>query len=185
VNDVGESLYSTTSAPVNATAGKTVEFTITPRGDEHSFRIYRGYNTDLGQVGDFMNPIRRDPMFIFEIPNGVALGSTTPITFVDDDQFIPGCTWAWGGDVWSPNAEALDLGQPPGDSRNEYEEGRSSAAIAQLTGLFEFDLAKLGWLFSNKLFANVLAPQVPKPFANVVWYNVGGVEQKKSLLDRI
>jgi hypothetical protein len=185
VNDVGESLYSNTSAPVNATVGKTIELTITPRGDETSFRVYRGYNLDLGQVGSFMEPKSREPMFIFEIPNGASLGNTTPITFVDDDQMIPGTTWCWGGDVWSPNAEALDLGQPPADSRNEYEEGRSAAAIAQLTGLFEFDLAKLGWLFSNKLFANVLAPQVPKPFANVVWINVGGNEQKKSLIDRV
>jgi hypothetical protein len=184
VNDVGESVGSALSAAVNVSAGKTVEFTITPRGDELSFRIYRGYNLDLGQLGTFMQPLSRESMFIFEIPNGTAPGSTAPITFVDDDQFIAGTTVAWGGDLWSPNAEALDLGQPPSDSTNAYEEGRSSAAIAQLTGLFEFDLAKLGWLFSNKLFANVLAPQIPKPFANVVWLNVGGVEQKKSLLDR-
>jgi len=184
VNDVGESVASAVSASVNATAGKTVEFTITPRGDELSFRIYRGFVADPGQAGTFMEPVVRSPMFIAEIPNGTSKGNTTPITFVDDDQFLPGTTFALGGDIWSPNAESIDLGMPPSDSVNEYEEGRSAVALAQLTGLFEFDLAKLGWLYSNKLFANVLAPQVPRPFATVVWYNVGGVEQKNSLLDR-
>jgi hypothetical protein len=184
VNEVGESLASNTSNAVNATAGKTVEFQITPRGNELSFRVYRGYNTDLSQPGTFMQPVSRTPQFVFEVPNGMTVGNTTPFTIVDADLFIPGTTWAWGTDVWSPNAEAIDRGEAPSSPTNEYTVGRSAAAVAQLTGLFEFDLAKLGWLFSNKLFAQVLAPQVPRPFANVVWMNVGGNEVKSALLDR-
>lgn len=184
INEVGESIASNTSNAVNAVAAKTVEFTITPRGNELSFKIYRGYNTDAAQVGTFMQPVARDPQFVFEIPNGVSLGNTTPIVAVDADLFIPGTTWAWGTDVWSPNAEAIDRGEAPSSPTNEYTVGRSAAAVAQLTGLFEFDLAKLGWLYSNKLFAQVLAPQIPRPYANVVWMNVGGNEIKKALLDR-
>lgn len=184
VNEVGESLASNTSNAVNATAGKTVEMTITPRGNELSFRIYRGYNTDASQPGTFMQPVSRSIQFAFEIPNGTVLGNTTPITAVDADLFIPGTTWAWGSDIWSPNAEAIDRGEAPSSPTNEYTVGRSAAAVAQLTGLFEFDLAKLSWLYSNKLFAQVLAPQVPRPFANVVWMNCGGTNIKNALIDR-
>lgn len=184
VNEVGESIASNTSNAVTATAAKTVEFAITPRGNELSFRIYRGYNLDSAQTGTFMQPVAREVQFVFEIPNGVSLGNTSPVTAVDADLFIPGTTWAWGTDVWSPNAEAIDRGEAPSSPTNEYTVGRSAAALAQLTGLFEFDLAKLGWLHSNKLFAQVLAPQIPRPYANVVWMNVGGREISRSLLDR-
>jgi len=183
VNEVGESLGSNLSATVSAVAGQANEFTITPVGNELSFRIYRGYAADLSQPDTFMAPIQLDPQFIFEIPNGTALGNTAPITVIDSDTFLPGATWAWGSDIWSPNAAALDRGEAPTSAANEYTVGRSAAAVAQLTGLFEFDLAKLGWLYSNKLFAHVLAPQIPRPFANVVWYNVG-IRAKKALLDR-
>ena len=184
VNSVGESIASNISNPVNAVNGKTIEFAITPRGDELSFRIYRGYQLDAAQADTFKAPILMDPEFIFEIPNGLALGNTTPITVVDANLYIPGTTWAWGSDIWSDNAAALDRGDAPTSLANEYVEGKSAAAVAQLTGLFEFDLAKLGWLYSNKLFAHVLAPQVPRPWVNVVWMNVGGVKRKKALLDR-
>lgn len=184
VNEVGESVASSVSSAVNAQDGKTIEFDITPRGDELSFRIYRGYVQDLAQPDTFKAPIILDPEFIFEIPNGTAKGNTTPITVVDNNLYIPGTTWAWGSDIFSPNAAALDRGEAPTSLANEYVEGKSAAAIAQLTGLFEFDLAKLGWLYSNKLFAHVLAPQIPRPWVNVVWMNVGGVRRKKALLDR-
>jgi len=184
VNSVGESIASNVSAAVNAVAGKTVEFTITPRGDELSFRIYRGYNLDTAQPDTSLAPVVLDPQFVMEIPNGAAVGNTAPLTVVDADQFLPGTTWAWGSDIWSPNAAALDRGDAPTSAANEYTVGRSAAALAQLTGLFEFDLAKLGWLYSNKLFAHVLAPQIPRPFVNVIWYNVGGAKTKKPLLDR-
>jgi len=184
VNEVGESVASNLSAAVNAQAGKTIEFTITPRGDEQSFRIYRGYVADPAQPDTFMEPVLRDPVFIFEVPNGIAPGNTTPVVVIDRDDYIPGTTWAWGSDVHSPNAQAIDDGGVPTSATNEYTVGRSSVALAQLTGLFEFDLAKLGWLHTNKLFAHVLAPQVPRPWVNVVWLNVGGTEIKKPLLDR-
>jgi len=184
VNEVGESIGSNVSNAVNAVAGQTIEFDITPRGDELSFRIYRGYISDPSQVGTFMEPVVRDPKFIMEIPNGAAIGNTTPITVIDDDSYIPGTSWAWGTDLWSPNAAAIDQGSAPTSATNEYTVGKSAVALAQLTGLFEFDLAKLGWLYSNKLFAHVLAPQVPRPWVNVVWMNVGGIEHKKPLLDR-
>lgn len=184
MNEVGESVASNISNAVNASAGKTVEFTITPRGNELSFRIYRGYIDDPSQVGTFMEPQYREPQFIFEIPNGLAKGNTAPITVIDKDLFIPGTTWAWGVDLQSPNASAIDSGRVPDDRKNEYVVGRSAVAMPQLTGLFEFDLAKLGWLYSNKLFAHVLGVQVPRPWCNVVWMNVGGTEQKKSLIDR-
>ena len=183
VNAVGESIASTSSASLTATAAKTVEFTVNPRGDELSFRIYRGYTFDGAQADTFLAPQELEPQFIFEIPNGTAVGNTAPITVVDSDLFLPGSTWAWGSDIWSPNAAALDRGEAPTSAANEYTVGKSAAAIAQLTGLFEFDLAKLGWLYSNKLFAHVLAPQMPRPFCNVVWYNVG-IKAKKALLDR-
>lgn len=183
VNQVGESLSSTISNAVNAVNGQSIEFTITPRGDETSFRIYRGYNVDLAQPDTFKNPIYLDPQFVFEIPNGSTLGNTTPITVADNNFYLPGSSWAWGSDIWSPNAAAIDRGDAPVSMTNEYTEGKSAAAIAQMTGLFEFDLAKLGWLFSNKLFAQVLAPQVPRPWVNVVWYNCG-IDRKKALLDR-
>lgn len=184
LNEVGESIASNQSNAVNAVAGKTVEFTVTPRGNELSFKVYRGYNSDAAQTNSFMQPVSRAPQFIMEIPNGVTIGNTTPITIVDADLYIPGTTWAWGSDIWSPNAEAIDRGEAPSSPTNEYTVGRSAVALAQLTGLFEFDLAKLGWLHSNKLFAQVLAPQVPRPFANVVWMNVGGNEIKQAILDR-
>lgn len=184
VNEVGEAIASNLSNAVNAVAGKTVEFTINPRGDELSFRIYRGYTLDTAQADTTLAPIFLDPQYIMEIPNGSSLGNTTPITVVDADLFLPGTTWAWGSDIWSPNAAALDRGDAPVSAANEYTVGKSAVALAQLTGLFEFDLAKLGWLYSNKLFAHVLAPMVPRPWVNVVWYNVGGVKLKKPLLDR-
>lgn len=185
VNEVGESLASNLSAPVTAVAGKTVEFNIAPRGDELSFRIYRGYASDSSQPDiPAVAPIQLDPAYIFEIPNGVSVGNTAAITVVDADLFMPGTSWAWGSDIWSPNADAIDRGSGPVSAANEYTVGRSAVAIAQLTGLFEFDLAKLGWLYSNKLFAHVLAPQIPRPFANVVWYNIGSSKLKAALLDR-
>jgi len=186
VNEVGESIASVASALVNATAAKTIEFTITPRGNEQSFRIYRGYNLDNAQPGSFLEPKIRDAQFVFEIPNGSSAGNTAPITVVDSDQFIPGSVTCWGSDVWSPNAQALDQGMPATSRTNEYTEGRSAAAVAQLTGLFEFDLAKLGWLHSNKLLAQVLSPIVPRPFANVIFLNVapGNGEIQKALIDR-
>ncbi len=184
VNEVGESVASNVSSAVTATLGKTIEFAITPRGDELSFRIYRGYNLDVAQSDSFLAPVIMDPKFIMEIPNGVAKGNTSPITVVDANLFLPGTTWAWGSDILSDNAAALDRGDAPSSLANAYTEGRSAAAIAQMTGLFEFDLAKLGWLHSNKLFAHVLAPMVPRPFVNAVWMNVGGVKQKASLVDR-
>lgn len=184
VNEVGESIASTLSNAVNATATKSVEFTITPRGNELSFRIYRGFNTDDAQSGSFMYPAYREPQFIFEIPNGASKGNTAPITVIDKNLFLPGTTWAWGTDLQSPNASAIDSGRVPDDRKNEYVVGRSAVAMPQLTGLFEFDLAKLGWLYSNKLFAHVLGVQVPRPWANVVWMNCGGIEQKKSIIDR-
>lgn len=182
VNEVGESIASAASDPVDAVAGKTIEFDIHPRGDEVSFRVYRGYVSDPAQTDSFLEPIYREAQFVGEIPNGLTKGNTTPITFVDDDQFIPGCSLAWGTDLWSPNAAAIDRGETPSSSTNAYTYGRSSVALATLTGMFEFDLAKLGWLHSNKLFAQVLAPQCPRPYVNVVWYNVGGIENKKSLI---
>jgi hypothetical protein len=184
VNEVGEGVSSNLSAAVNATAGKTVEFTITPRGDEQSFMIYRGYNADVAQPDTFMEPVVRDPQFIMEIPNGVAPGNTTPVVVIDSDNYIPGTTWAWGSDINSRNADDIDAGLVPTSATNDYTVGRSAVALAQLTGLFEFDLAKLGWLHSNKLFANVAAPMVPRPWVNVIWLNVGGIALKKSLLDR-
>lgn len=183
VNEVGESVASALSNSVNAANNNTIEFTITPRGDELSFRIYRGYVADNAQADTFKAPIVMDPQFIFEVPNGSSVGNTSPITVVDSNLFMPGSSWAWGTDVWSPNAAAIDKGQTPTSLTNEYVEGKSAAAIAQLTGLFEFDLAKLGWLHSNKLYAHVLAPQVPRPWVNVVWYNIGAV-RRKALLDR-
>lgn len=184
VNEAGEAIASNVSNSVNAAEGKTIEFDITPRGDELSFRVYRGYVTDLAQPGTFKAPTVLAPEFIFEIPNGTVKGNTAPITVVDANLFLPGTSWAWGSDIWSPNAAALDRGEAPTSFANEYTEGKSAAAIAQLTGLFEFDLAKLGWLHSNKLFTHVLAPQIPRPWVNVVWLNVGGVTRKKALLDR-
>lgn len=184
LNDIGESIASGASATVTAVAGKTVEFAIRPRGDEKSFKIYRAYTVDAAQPGTFMEPIDRAPKLIAEIPNGASLGNTTPITFIDDDHMLPGTTWAWGTDVNSDNASAIDQGNTPSSPTNQYSLGRSAVALAQLTGLFEFDLAKLGWLHSNKLFAQVLAPMVPRPWVNVVWFNVGGVEIKEQLLDR-
>jgi len=183
VNEVGESVASNLSNSVNASEGKTIEFNIYPRGDELSFRIYRGYVSDVAQADTFKAPIILDPQFIFEVPNGTSLGNTSTITVVDSNLFLPGSSWAWGTDIFSENAAALDRGDAPTSITNEYVEGRSSAAVAQLTGMFEFDLAKLGWLHSNKLFAHVLAPQVPRPWVNVVWYNIGVVRQK-ALLDR-
>jgi hypothetical protein len=184
VNEVGESVASNVSNSVNATAAKTVEFTITPRGNELSFRIYRGFVEDANQAGTFLFPVIRDPQFVFEIPNGASKGNTAPITVIDKNLFLPGTTWAWGVDLQSPNASAIDAGRVPDDRKNEYVVGRSAVAMPQLTGLFEFDLAKLGWLYSNKLFAHVLGVQVPRPWCNIVWMNCGGVEQKKSLIDR-
>lgn len=183
-NQVGDSIGSALSATVTATAGKTVEFTIYPRGNETSFKIYRGYSADAAQPGTFMQPVYRAPQFIAEIPNGASLGNTTPIVFVDSDSYIPGTVWAWGSDITSPNAAGIDRGEGPVSATNEYTLGKSAVAIAQLTGLFEFDLAKLGWLYSNKLFAHVLAPMVPRPWANVVWMNCAPAgEIKAPLLD--
>jgi len=183
LNEVGESIGSNVSNTVTAVAGQANEFTITPVGNELSFRIYRGYVSDMSQPDTFLAPIVLDPQFIFEIPNGTSPGNTAPITVIDSDQFLPSASWAWGSDIWSPNAAALDRGEAPTSATNEYTVGKSAAAITQLTGLFEFDLAKLGWLYSNKLFAHVVAPMIPRPFVNVVWYNVG-IKAKKSLVDR-
>lgn len=183
-NEVGDSIGSAASSTVSATAGKTVEMTIYPRGNETSFKLYRGYTLDNSQPGTFMQPKFRAPQFIMEIPNGNAAGNTSPLTIVDSDAFIPGTVWAWGSDIWSPNAASIDQGDGPVSRTNEYTVGKSAVAIAQLTGLFEFDLAKLGWLYSNKLFAHVLAPMVPRPWANVVWMNCAPASEiKAAMLD--
>jgi hypothetical protein len=184
VNEIGESIASNVSASINATPNKTIEFTITPRADALSFRIYRGYVNDNGQPGTFLEPKIRDAYFIGEIPNGVAAGNTAPLLVVDSNQFMPGCTIALGGDINSDSAASLDQGQMPSSPENKYTVGKSAWAIAKLTGLFEFDLAKLGWLYDNKLFAQVLSPMVPRPNASVVFLNVGGVEIQNQLFDR-
>ncbi|MGZ3772956.1 MAG: hypothetical protein ACXVCY_04220 [Pseudobdellovibrionaceae bacterium] len=183
VNATGDSIASNISAPVNAADGKTIEFAITPRGDEVSFKIYRGYAMDLAQPDTFLAPHIMEPQFIAEIPNGAAAGNTAPITFIDSNTFLPGTTHAWGTDVNSENASAIDRGEKAASLTNSYKLGKSSVALAELKGLFEFDLAKLGWLHSNKLFARVGAPMVPRPWVNVVWYNVGGVALKQGILD--
>ena len=183
VNEVGESLPTPLSSSVTGVSGEALEATIYPVGNELSFRVYRGFVSDLAQPDSFLAPVQMDPQFLFEIPNGTSLGNVAPIVMIDSDQFLPGTTWAWGSDIWSPNAASIDRGEAPSSSTNEYTLGKSAAALAQLTGLFEFDLAKLGWLFSNKLFAHVSAPQIPRPWVNCVWYNVG-TKIQRSLLDR-
>lgn len=168
MNEIGSSIvgYST---GVQIAAGGACSITIRPRGDEKSFKIYRGiYKTSTESDGWLFAP-----EFIAEIPNGTTAGNTTPIDFIDDNSTLPGTTLGLGLNIASEGADAMIRGEALASLANRAKKAQNGMSMAQLTSMFTFDLAKLQWLASYELLAWVLAPQVEKPFQHVIWKNLG------------
>jgi len=166
VNEIGASVAGVSSS-VQASLGGAVSIVIRPRGEELSFKIYRG----LKNAAD--TAVLYDAEFIAEVPNGAAKGNTTPFTFYDDNETIPGTTHAFGMNIHSDHSVEFAQGKVPTTLNNEARKSTNGASLIQLSPLFVFDLAKINWLAANELLLWVLAPQIEKPFQHRVWKNLG------------
>lgn len=143
--------------PAAVDVDEVVELSITPRATDKSFRVYRGSAT-LGIT----------PALIKEIPH--TAGDTTPITFVDENDMIPGTRFAFGLNLQSQNFRKFG-----GDATmNNLPKPQNTVSIVQLTAMSVFtELAKLGLLASNDVIFWPLVLEMTHPKQNVVFINVG------------
>jgi len=170
-NEVGDALRGVSTPLSTLVAGDVTKITIRPRGGETSFKIYRGL-ANVATKPTLDSEYFFKPEFIAEIPNGASKANTTPIDFYDENEILPGTTHAFGLNLIGESTRDYMKGMVP-TSLGNRPNVQNAVALVQLTNLFRFDLAKLGWLAKYGLLAWVIGTEVTKPFQNIVWYNCG------------
>lgn len=170
-NEVGDSIRGVSTPLATVVVGDVAKLTIAPRGGETSFKIYRGIANVSGIPANDSEYLFL-PEFIAEIPNGAIKTNTTPIEFFDENDVLPGTSHAFGLNMIGDSSVSMSKGAIPTSLINNPK-AQNALSMVQLTSMFRFDLAKLGWLAKYGLLAWVIGAEVTKPFQNIVYRNCG------------
>jgi len=170
-NEVGDAIRGVSTPITTIVPGDVAKITITPRGGETSFKIYRGLSSVAGIPANNSEYLYL-PEYIGEIPNGAAKTNTTPLEFFDENDILPGTSHAFGLNMIGDSSLSMAKGTVPTSLVNRPK-SQNALSMVQLTSMFRFDLAKLGWLAKYGLLAWVIGAEVTKPFQNIVYRNCG------------